>query len=690
MAGFFYTRHFANFAQTRSLVFPNPFPLMNYFQAEQISKSYGEKVLFNQVSFSVSQGEKLGLIARNGSGKTTLLNIIAGMDTADQGKCSYRKGLRLSYLQQEPGFQLEDTVSEALLSAGNELTRTVREYEEFMQESREGGAIDERILQSLIEKMDALEAWDLEQRIQQILTRLNIGNLRARVGTLSGGQQKRLALAKILIEEADFILLDEPTNHLDIDMIEWLEAYLSRQKLTLMVVTHDRYFLDTVCQGILELDRGNIYSYNGNYAHFLDKKQERLQTESSRSEKALNLLKKEQDWMRRSPPARTTKSKARIDSFHELKERAANPTQQNPGEIKLEMARMGKKILEMQGVEKSFGEIKVLDNFSHVFKKGERVGVAGPNGTGKTTLLRIITGQTEADKGSVVTGETIAFGFYQQEGLQVDEGKKVIEVISDIAESIDLGNGKTFSASQLLQYFNFPYPVQHNLVAKLSGGEKRRLYLVTVLMKKPNFLILDEPTNDLDIETLNVLEDFLAGFGGCLLIVSHDRYFLDRLVDHLFIFEEHGKVKGFTGNYTAYRLKKGAADKVLAGKTGDGKGKDRGKQSAEQGIQPAEGKQLTERGKQPAERGKQPAGQAVAGTGKSRQRKKLTYREQQEFEVLEREIGELEREKELLVEQMNSGSLPPDDLMKAAKKFEQLTADLERKGDRWLELSEWA
>ena len=646
---------------------------MNYFQAEQISKSYGEKVLFDQISFSVSQGDKLGLIARNGSGKTTLLNIIAGMDTADQGQCSYRKGLRLSYLQQDPLFNHGDTVSEALLSSGNELTRAVREYEEFMEESREKGKTDGHSLQSLIERMDALEAWDLEQRIQQILTRLNIGNLKARVGELSGGQQKRLALAKILIEEADFILLDEPTNHLDIDMIEWLEAYLSRQKLTLMVVTHDRYFLDTVCQGILELDRGRIFSYNGNYAHFLEKKQERLQTESSRSEKALNLLKKEQDWMRRSPPARTTKSKARISAFHELKEKAANPTQQSPGEIRMEMARMGKKILEMQGVEKSFGEIKVLDNFSYVFKKGERVGVAGPNGTGKTTLLRIITGQLAPDKGSVVTGETISFGFYQQEGLQVNEGKKVIEVISDIAESIDLGNGKSFTASQLLQYFNFPFNVQHDLVSKLSGGEKRRLYLVTVLMKKPNFLILDEPTNDLDIETLNVLEDFLSGFGGCLLIVSHDRYFLDRLVDHLFVFEENGKVRGFTGNYTAYRLKKGSAEKDMAGKAADSKGKDRSHLAAEGQKQPRDlEKQAVER-----------------DVATKRQKNKRTYREQQEFEALGREIGELEGEKELLVEQMNSGSLHPDELMKAAKRFEELTAKLEKRENRWLELSEW-
>lgn len=652
--GVFYFRHLANFAQTH-------LPAMNYFQAEQISKSYGEKVLFDQVSFSISRGDKLALIARNGSGKTSLLNIIAGLDAADSGRCSYRKGIRLAYLHQEPVFNPGDTVSEALLSAGNELTRTVREYEEFMEESAGAGKTEARTLQSLVERMDALGAWDLEQRIKQILTRLEIGNLKARVGDLSGGQLKRLELARILIEEADFILLDEPTNHLDIDMIEWLENHLNKRNLTLLVVTHDRYFLDAVCQGILELDRGRIYSYSGNYANFLEKKHERLQTEASRSDKALNLLKKEQDWMRRSPPARTTKSKARIEAFHELKEKAARTAETSPGEIRMEMARLGKKILELQEVEKSFGDTVVINDFSYVFKKGERVGITGRNGSGKTTLLRIITGELTADRGSVITGETIAFGYYQQQGLQVDEGKKVIEVVSDIAESIDLGNGKSFTASQLLQYFNFPFQVQHDLVAKLSGGEKRRLYLVTVLMRKPNFLILDEPTNDLDIETLNVLEDFLAGFGGCLLIVSHDRYFLDRLVDHLFVFEDVGQVRGFTGNYTEYRLKKSIAEpdkgekgSAATGKTGIRHGQEKG----------------------------------PAGMERIRDKKRRTYREQQEYEVLEREIGELEVEKDRLVEQMNSGILSPEELMEAAKRFGQLTTELECKSDRWLELSE--
>jgi ABC transport system ATP-binding/permease protein len=653
LAGLFLSIAFAYFC-------PNPVTQVNYFQAEKISKSYGEKVLFQQISFSVSQGEKLGLIARNGSGKTTLLNIIAGLDQPDQGKCSYKKDLRLAYLRQEPDFDPDDTVSEAILYSDNVLTRTVREYEEFLQAA--GSSLDEKALQSIIERMDALEAWDFEQRIKQILTRLKIGDLKARVGDLSGGQQKRLALAKILIEEADFILLDEPTNHLDIDMIEWLEGYLGRQKLTLLVVTHDRYFLDSVCHGILELDAGNIYTCNGNYAYFLEKKQERMQEQAARSEKAMNLLRKEQDWMRRSPPARTTKSKARIDAYYGLKEQAGGHTEPLPGEIKLEMARLGKKILELQGLEKSFGPVKVLHNFSHVFKKGERIGIAGPNGSGKTSLLNIITGSLQPDMGSVTTGDTITFGFYRQEGLQVNEGKKVIEVISDIAESIDLGNGKAFTAAQMLHYFNFPYQVQNDLVGKLSGGEKRRLYLITVLMKKPNFLILDEPTNDLDIETLNVLEDFLVGFPGCLLMVSHDRYFLDRLVDHLFIFGWDGRVKGFTGNYTAYRLKR----------------------EVEEASRGREGKTREKRPGAKAEPAK-----STQGTERSREKRKRSYKEQQEYMLLEREIEALEREKDTLLDRMNSGSLPPEEMLKASQRFEQITTELERKGDRWLELSEW-
>lgn len=629
--------------------------MTNYFQAEQISKSFGEKVLFREISFSVFQGDKLGLIARNGSGKTTLLNIIAGLDQPDQGKCSYKNDLRIAYLKQEPDFDPDDTVADAILFSDNDVTRTVREYEEFMQET--GDQLDEKAYQAIMERMDALEAWDYEQRIRQVLTRLKIGDLKARVGDLSGGQQKRLALARILIGDADFILLDEPTNHLDIDMIEWLESYLGRQKLTLLVITHDRYFLDAVCQGILELDDGEVYTFPGNYARFLEKKQERLQEQTARSDKALNLLRKEQEWMRRSPPARTTKSKARIDAFYELKEQSRNRREHLPGEIRVEMARLGNKILELQGLEKSFGALRVLHDFSHVFKKGERIGIAGPNGSGKTTLLNVITGQLQPDKGSVTRGETLVFGYYRQDGLQVDEGRKVIDVITDIAESIDLGNGKVFTAAQLLHYFNFSYKAQHDQAARLSGGEKRRLYLITVLMQKPNFLILDEPTNDLDIETLNVLEDFLQGFPGCLLVVSHDRYFLDRLTDHLLVFEHDGQIRGYTGNYTAYRLKK-AGEERAAEKTRE-----------RHSVSPAGGERKPAR--------------------TPREKKKRTYREQQEFDRLEQEIETLEHEKDLLLDQMNSGSLSPDDMLDASRRFGQITAELERKGDRWLELAEW-
>lgn len=620
---------------------------MNHFQAEKISKSYGDKVLFENISFSISQGDKIGLIARNGTGKTSLLNIIAGYDKADQGTCSYRSGLRLAYLEQEPRFDPGLNISEALLYADNELTRTVRQYEEFMQASARGGPQEDKNLQSIIERMDALGAWDYEQKIKQILTRLQIGDLNARVGNLSGGQQKRLALARILIEEADFILLDEPTNHLDIDMIEWLEGYLGRQKLTLLVVTHDRYFLDSTCQGILELDQGQMHVYRGNYAYFLEKKQERMAAQTTRSEKALNLLRKEQEWMRRSPPARTTKSKARIESFHDLKGKALLPSDDSPGEINVGMARMGKKILEIKDIEKRFGDLLVLKDFSHVFKKGERLGIVGPNGSGKTTLVNIITGALLPDKGSVITGETIRFGYYRQEGLQVDEGKKVIDVIKDIAEQIELGDGKSLTASQLLQYFNFPFQVQHDMVSKLSGGEKRRLYLVTVLMNQPNFLILDEPTNDLDIETLNVLEDFLAGFRGCLVIVSHDRYLLDRLADQLFVCGDNGSVRGYTGNYSAFKLKKQSEDTGRQNKAA------------------------------PPPRSSPP-----------RDKNKLSYKEQQELKVLEETIDNLEKEKSLLLEKMNGGTLDPEALFEASKRYETLSADIEQKGDRWLKLSE--
>jgi ATP-binding cassette subfamily F protein uup len=623
---------------------------VSYFQAQQITKAYGEKVLFEDLSFSISQGQKLGLIARNGAGKTSLLNIIAMLDQPDNGQCAWQSGLKVSYLPQDPVFDPELTLSEALLNADNELSRTVKEYEELMQaiEKKKDPAFAKR-LQKIVERMDALQAWDFESRVKQVLTQLKIGRLDAKTGELSGGQVKRLALSRILIEEADLILLDEPTNHLDLEMIEWLEGYLSRKKLTILLVTHDRYFLDSVCNEIIELENGKLHNYRGNYSYFLEKKQERIESEATQAEKANNLLRKETEWMRRTPQARTTKSKARIDAFYDLKGQATRTTEGGVGEIKLEMARLGKKILELEHISKQFDGQPFVNDFSYVFKRGERAGVVGPNGSGKSTLLNLITGSLQPDSGKISTGETIRFGYYRQEGLQVDDNKKVIEVITDIAESISLGKGKSFTASQFLHYFNFPYYVQHDYAGKLSGGEKRRLYLMTVLMHNPNFLILDEPTNDLDIATLNILEDFLENYEGCLLIVSHDRYFLDRLVDHVFVFGEKGHIKDFSGNYTQYRLSRS--------------------------------KQLqTEKKAEKAE--------IQFKKEKPKEKTKLSYKEQKEFEALEKEIEILEKEKAKLLEQMNSGKLRSDELLEISQKYADTEQVLESKTERWIELSE--
>ncbi|MFO7873198.1 MAG: ABC-F family ATP-binding cassette domain-containing protein [Bacteroidales bacterium] len=628
---------------------------INFIQAKGISKAYGENVLFQNISISIDQGQKVALIARNGTGKTTLLNILAGRDEPDDGYCTYRSGLRISYLPQEPSFDPENTVSQALLSADNEQTRAIRAYEEFIQEEEDTNDPEKaRQLQYLIERMDALQAWDYEQRVKQILTKLKIGNLKALVGTLSGGEVKRLALGKILIEEADFVILDEPTNHLDISMIEWLESFFNRQKITLLMVTHDRYFLDAICNEIIEIENGNIHSYHGNYAYFLEKKAERKMAEAARSEKVMNLLKKESEWMRRSPPARTTKSKARKQAYNDLQEEARTQEESRMGDIQMDPARLGKKILELRHVHKTFDNKTVVNDFSYVFKGGERVGIVGPNGTGKSTLLNIITGSVKPDEGKVITGQTVQFGYYHQDGITIEHHKKVIEVITDIADRIHLTKDHWMSASQFLRHFNFPNHMHHDRVEKLSGGEKRRLYLLTVLIKNPNFLILDEPTNDLDIDTLNLLEDFLLRYTGCLVIVSHDRYFLDRLSDHLFVFRDVGNIKDFPGNYTDYRIKQ---QQITTGQRAGSK-----KEKA------------TKHKKQERSSG---------------EKKRRSYKEQREFEALEQEINSLEEEKATLLDKMNSGTLPPEDLTDASTRFREVEELLESKENRWLELSEF-
>jgi ABC transport system ATP-binding/permease protein len=625
---------------------------MNYFQADNLSKSYAEKLLFEKISFGIDQGQKVGLIARNGAGKTTLLNIMMQKDIPDSGSCNFRKDIRIAYLNQDPNFAPEPSVIQTILADNSPIIKTLREYEEVLKlnEKNPSDANNEK-LHKIMGKMDELEAWNMEAKIKQILTQLKIDDFNQPMGELSGGQVKRVALAKILIEEADFIILDEPTNHLDLQMVEWLEDYLERQKLTLLLVTHDRYFLDNVCNEILELENGNIYRYKGNYAYFLEKKQERENAMLAHTEKARNLLRKETEWMRRQPKARTTKSKARIDAYHQLKEAASVQNTGQTQEIIMQVSRLGKKILELENVSKQFDEKIIIDNFSYIFKRKEKTGIVGMNGSGKTTLLNLITQKLAPDSGTVSAGETIQFGYFTQDGIKVDDNKKVIDVVKDIAESIKVGKDVSLTASQFLQYFNFPHNTQNDFVRKLSGGEKRRLYLLTVLMKNPNFLILDEPTNDLDIATLNVLEDFLSDFPGCLIVVSHDRYFLDNLVDHVFVFEGNGRIKDFPGNYTDYQEKK----------------------LLEKQLEKKEEKQNPVKIEKPA----------------VTEKKKLSFKEQKEFEALEKDLEKLEIQKTALMESLNSGKLSAEELIKASADYAQIEKLLEEKENRWLELSQW-
>ncbi len=629
---------------------------MNYFQAENLSKSYAEKLLFQDISFGIEKGQKVGFIAKNGAGKTTLLNIMMQKDIADSGHCNFRNDITVAYLDQNPEFARGASVLETILKDNSPAIATLREYRRLASQQEKSAQPDDVAkLEKLINKMDQLQAWDLEIKINQILTQLKIEDIHQPVHQLSGGQVKRVALAKILIEDADFIIMDEPTNHLDLDMIEWLEEYLARQNLTLLVVTHDRYFLDNVCNEILELDQGSVYRYKGNYAYFLEKKQEREATMLAETEKARNLLRKETEWMRRQPKARTTKSKARTDAYYQLKDKAVQTHSETPGEIRMQAARMGKKILELEDIQKKFDQKTVIEDFSYIFKKNEKAGIVGMNGTGKTTLLNIITQKLPPDKGKITTGETVRFGYFTQEGIKVDDNKKVIEVIKDIAENITIGKSSSLTAAQFLHHFNFPFHAQNDFVSKLSGGEKRRLYLLTVLMKNPNFLILDEPTNDLDIATLNVLEDFLRNFPGCLLVVSHDRYFLDNLVDHIFVFEGEGKIKDFPGNYTEYQQKKS-------------KEKQQEKKEEKQKKAPAPSK----------------------SSDTSKPKTKLTFKERKEFESLEYELEKMEQHKKQILEDLNSGNLSPEKLREKSDLYSQLEKQLEEKENRWLELSQWA
>ena len=619
--------------------------MISYLQAENISRRIGNNLLFENVTFNISKGDKTGIVAVNGAGKSSLLDIIAGKESPDTGSLSIRRDLKTAYLMQTPELDDSNRIIDELFSTGSELTRLIRDYEETVLT----GSPEK--LHDLVQKMDDNKAWDYEVAVKQILFRLRLTDLHAVIGTLSGGQKKRVALAKILAEDADLLILDEPTNHLDVEMIEWLEEYLMKLNKTVLMVTHDRYFLDRICNVILELDRKEMFRYDGNYEYFLEKKQERQQTERANTEKARNLFRTELDWMRRMPKARRHKAKSRIDSFYDLKEKAAHHPADKSININVRVSRLGKKILELKSLNKSFDNILLIKDFTYTFSKYEKAGLVGPNGSGKTTLLNIITGLIPQDSGTIEKGETIVFGYYRQEGIEFDDEMTVIDAVKNIAETVTLSDRNVMTASQFLNYFLFPPEKQFTLIRKLSGGERRRLYLLTVLMRSPNFLILDEPANDLDILTLNVLEEYLLDFPGCVLIVSHDRYFMDKVVDHIFEFRGDGIIKGFTGNYTQLREKQSLEEKTFISE----------KPSRE-----------------------------VSQLPKPKKEKKpgLNFSEKKEFEQLTTDIADLESEKRRTEEELSSGRLSPDELYALSIRHGEIKKALDEKELRWLELSE--
>lgn len=627
--------------------------MVSFLQVDGLTKSFGDLVLFENITFGVAQGQKIGLIAKNGSGKTTLLNIIAGKEDYDEGSIVFRNDLRVGYLEQAPHYPEGLTVLQACFYSQNETVRLLAEYEQALMDN------DTDKLNSLLERMDSLKAWDYEQRAKQILGELKIHNLEQKVESLSGGQLKRVALANVLITEPELIILDEPTNHLDLEMTEWLEDYLNRSTISILMVTHDRYFLDRVCSEIIEIDRKQIYQYKGNYSYYLEKRQERIDAQNAEVERASNLLRKELDWMRRQPQARGTKAKYRIDAFYELEKKANQ--QRDAGHVNLDVkaSYIGSKIFDAVDVCKRFDDLKITDHFNYTFARYEKMGIVGNNGTGKSTFIKMLLGEIQPDSGHFDIGETIRFGYYSQEGLQFDEQMKVIDVVQNIAEYVDLGDGRKMGVSQFLNYFLFTPDRQHSYVYKLSGGEKRRLYLCTVLMRNPNFLVLDEPTNDLDIITLNVLEEYLRSFKGCVIVVSHDRYFMDKVVDHLLVFRGNADIKDFPGNYTQYRAWKEEQDAL--------------KKQEEQALQSKQAV-VEEKSRRPEKEVK----------------RRLTFKERKEFEALDAEIPALEAEKKELETAMSSGTLSTEELLAKSARITALIEELDEKTMRWLELSEWA
>ncbi|MCB9261865.1 MAG: ABC-F family ATP-binding cassette domain-containing protein [Flavobacteriales bacterium] len=626
---------------------------MNYLSVENLEKNLGERILFTGLNFGLSKGDKMALVANNGTGKSTMLKIIAGKDIASNGNVAFRNGIRVGYLSQEPEFDENTTIENLIKTANSDLLEIISNYHAALDEqAADYNSQTQRAADEAMANMDKFNAWDYERRLTEILTKFEIIDQSQLVSSLSGGQKKRLALALALLDEPDLLILDEPTNHLDVGMIEWLENYLSRSGLTLLMVTHDRYFLENVCNTILELHHGKLYTHEGNYSFFLQKRAEREEVNRIEIEKAGKKVKTEIDWIRRMPKARGTKSKSRIQQFYDTEAKAKSGVREAELNLQVKMSRIGGKILELKKIYKSYGETKIIKGFDYTFKKGERIGIVGPNGVGKSTFLNMICGLEAADSGKRNVGETVVFGYYNQMGLDFKPEMKVIDILKEYAEVIELGDGSKLTASQFLNHFMFPPAMQHNPVSKLSGGEKRRLHLMTVLIKNPNFLILDEPTNDLDLLTLNKLEDFLLQFGGCLIIVSHDRYFMDTLVDHLFIFKGDGEIKDFNGTYADYQ--DWLETEELKNKT----------TSEEKADWKAEQKN-------------------------AQVKTKLTFKERLEFENLETEIANLELEKTEIESFLTSGNNDYELLQQKSKRIEEIIALLEEKENRWLELSEF-
>ena len=618
---------------------------MNYLSVENISKSFGERSLFNNLSFGINEGQKIGFVAKNGTGKTSILNILSGDEPSDSGQVISRKNLKISFLPQEPKLDPNATIEEIIQTSDNHIIKIITTYEEALKNPE-----DSTGYQKAFDLMEANQAWDFETVYKQILSKLKLNDLNQRVSTMSGGQKKRLALANALLGQPQLLILDEPTNHLDLEMIEWLEDFFAKSNITLFMVTHDRFFLERVCNEIIELEDGKLFSYKGNYSYYLEKRKARIENFTSETKKAKQLFKQELEWMRRQPKARTTKSKSRIDDFQDIKSRAHQRRNDHEVQLELNMERLGTKVVELHAISKSFDDKKILDQFEYNFLKGERIGIIGKNGTGKSTFLNMITGNIAPDKGKVVIGDTVKFGYYTQKGIQIKKGQKVIDVVREFGDFIPLKKGRQISAQQLLERFLFNRKKQYDFVDKLSGGERKRLYLCTVLIKNPNFLILDEPTNDLDIVTLNVLENFLLDFPGCLIVVSHDRYFMDKIVDHLFVFRGDSLVEDFPGNYSDFRIYEDS--------------------------KPPQNKKVSSQRDSNKNNWKKQGNKA-----------KLNYQEQKEYQRLEREIVNLEQEKKTLENKFTTENWEADEIQKQSIHLQNIIESLNNKTDRWFELS---